>query len=46
MKDSIIILGSTGSIGISTLKSISKRKKFKVVLLSSNKYATNFKPIY
>ena len=40
MKDSIIILGSTGSIGISTLKSISKSKKFKVVLLSSNKNAS------
>ena len=33
----IIILGSTGSIGTSTLKSISKEKNFKVFLLTANK---------
>ena len=33
----IIILGSTGSIGTSTLKSISKKKNFKVFLLTANK---------
>ena len=37
MINNIIILGSTGSIGASTLKSISKNKKFKVTALSSNK---------
>ena len=33
----IIILGSTGSIGTSTLKSISKNKNFKVLLITANK---------
>ena len=33
----VIILGSTGSIGTSTLKSISKKKNFKVFLLTANK---------
>ena len=33
----IIVLGSTGSIGSSTLKSISKKKNFKVFLLTANK---------
>ena len=38
MKKKISILGSTGSIGISTLKVIDKKKnKFKIILLSSNK---------
>ena len=37
MKKKIIILGSTGSIGTSTLKSISKQKDFKVLLLTANK---------
>ena len=33
----IVILGSTGSIGTSTLKSISKNKNFKVLLITANK---------
>ena len=38
MKKRISILGSTGSIGISTLKIVDKKKnKFKIILLSSNK---------
>jgi len=41
MKKKICILGSTGSIGISTLEILSKDKKnFEVVLLSANQ---NFK---
>ena len=39
----IIILGSTGSIGKSTLKSISKQKNFKIILLTTNK---NIKKIF
>jgi len=54
MKKKICILGSTGSIGISTLKIISKdRKNFDVILLSGNtnyklliSQATKFKPKY
>ncbi len=43
MKKTISILGSTGSIGLTTLSIIDKRKNFfKVNLLSSNK---NFKLI-
>ena len=38
MKKSISILGSTGSIGLSTLKIINKKKNnFKVLLLAANK---------
>ena len=37
MKQKIIILGSTGSIGTSTLKSIYKNKRYEVTMLSSNK---------
>ena len=38
MKKKISILGSTGSIGLSTLSIIDKKKKFfKVILLTSNK---------
>ena len=33
----IVIFGSTGSIGTSTLKSISKNKNFKVLLITANK---------
>ena len=42
MKKSISILGSTGSIGLSTLKIIDKKKNhFKVNILSANKnYST------
>ena len=36
-------LGSTGSIGNSTLKSINKDKKFKIILLTTN---SNIKKIY
>ena len=54
MKKKICILGSTGSIGKSTLEIISKNKKdFEVVLLSGNKnvkllisQAKKFKPKY
>ena len=37
MKKSVIILGSTGSIGSSALKVIKNNKNFKVKLLSTNK---------
>ena len=37
MKNKISILGSTGSIGLSTLKIIDIKKNFKIQLLSSNK---------
>ena len=37
MTNDIIILGSTGSIGQSTLSSINKNKKFKVKLISTKK---------
>ena len=43
MNNQIIILGSTGSIGSSTLKSINKNKKLKVKLLTTNK---NVRKIY
>jgi 1-deoxy-D-xylulose-5-phosphate reductoisomerase len=54
MKKKICILGSTGSIGLSTLDIISKNKKnFSVILLSGNKnykllisQAKKFKPKY
>ena len=39
MKKDIIILGSTGSIGSSTIASISKSNKFKIKLLTTNKNA-------
>ena len=39
MTHDVIILGSTGSIGRTTLRSISKNKKFKISLLSANKNA-------
>ena len=37
MSKNIVILGSTGSIGKSTLNSIVRKKNFKVILLSANK---------
>ena len=37
MINEVVILGSTGSVGSSTLSSIYKNKKFKVKLLSTNK---------
>ena len=37
MSKNIVILGSTGSIGKSTLNSIDRKKNFKVILLSANK---------
>ena len=38
MKKKIIILGSTGSVGVNTLKIIDKDKKnFEIFLLSANK---------
>ena len=42
MKKLISILGSTGSIGLTTLKIIEKEKKFKPYFFSANK---NFKMI-
>ena len=42
MNKDIIILGSTGSIGKSTLKSISKKKNFKIILLTTNKNIKKF----
>ena len=43
MKKNLVILGSTGSIGRSLLKIISKdRKNFNIILLSANK---NFKQL-
>ena len=39
MSKEIIILGSTGSIGLSTLQSIKNNKKFKLILISANKKA-------
>ena len=51
MKKKIAILGSTGTIGNTTLKIISKTNKFKVVLLLANinvskilKQIKDFKP--
>tara|TARA_Y100000591_G_C21826449_1_gene696954 strand:+ start:647 stop:1813 length:1167 start_codon:yes stop_codon:yes gene_type:complete len=44
MKKNIIVLGSTGSIGVNTLEVIRKdKKKFNVILLSTNK---NIKKIF
>ena len=43
LKKKIIILGSTGSIGINTLQILKKKQVFKVVLLSTNK---NFKKLF
>jgi len=37
MKKTISILGSTGSIGLSTFKIIDNKKLFKIILLSANK---------
>ncbi len=37
MINKIVILGSTGSIGVTTLNTLYKNKKFKVILLSANK---------
>ena len=42
MKKSVIVLGSTGSIGKSTLMSLKNNKNFTIKLLSSN---TNIKTI-
>ena len=36
-KETIAILGSTGSIGQSTLEIVKKSKKLKVILLAANK---------
>ena len=36
MKKTVAILGSTGSIGTSTLSVISKNKNFEVILLTAN----------
>ena len=54
MKQSISILGSTGSVGLSTLSIIDKKKNyFKIVLLSANKNYTliskqikKYKPVF
>ena len=43
MIKTIALLGSTGSIGNSTLKSINKDKKFKIILLTTN---SNINKIY
>ena len=43
MKKTLAILGSTGSIGDSTLLSINNNKSFKIVLLSSN---SNIKKLF
>ena len=43
MKKQIAVLGSTGSIGVSTLKSISKSKEFAIILLTTKK---NINKIY
>ena len=37
MKKKIIILGSTGSIGTTTLKILKAQKNFKIIALTSNK---------
>ena len=37
MKNNFSILGSTGSIGLTTLNLISKKKSYKINLLSANK---------
>ena len=43
MKKTIAILGSTGSIGQSLLKVISKyKKKFKIILLAANKNLNSY----
>ena len=39
MKSSVAILGSTGSIGVSTLSVLSKSRKYKIKLLTTNKNA-------
>ena len=41
-KKTIAILGSTGSIGETTLEIIKKSNKFKVVLIIVNKNSSNF----
>tara|TARA_A100001015_G_C14944164_1_gene693865 strand:- start:33 stop:227 length:195 start_codon:yes stop_codon:yes gene_type:complete len=53
MKKKIIILGSTGSIGLTTFKIIDKKKEFEVFLLSAKnnyrlicKQITKYKPKY
>ena len=47
MKKKIAILGSTGSIGKSTLSIVDKsRKDFKVILLSTNKNLNEIKKQY
>ncbi len=43
MNKDLIILGSTGSIGLSTLNAIKKKKNFKIKILSTN---SNIKKIY
>ena len=39
MKSSVAILGSTGSIGVSTLSVLSRSRKYKIKLLTTNKNA-------
>ena len=53
MINKISILGSTGSIGQTTLKILNKKKKFKIDILAANKnynlickQIINFKPKY
>ena len=43
MINKLVILGSTGSIGTTTLNSIRNKKNYQVVLLSANK---NIKKLY
>ena len=43
MISNLIVLGSTGSIGTTTLNCVRKKKNIKVVLLSANK---NIKKLY
>ena len=42
MKKNIIILGSTGSIGKSSLSAIYNKKNYKVSLLSQNQMYKNY----
>ena len=39
MKKEIVILGSTGSVGVSTLNTVKKNNDFKIRLISTNKNA-------
>ena len=42
MINKLVILGSTGSIGTTTLNSIRNKKNYKVVLFSANKNIKNY----